>query len=120
MFVKLDDRFEPTCILEEPLQQDFSIIRNATNNFSDDNRLGSGGFGTVYKAEVAGKIIAVKKLERDSITGDVEFKNEARIAAKLQHNNLSQLLGYCVEGFNRLLIFEFVSNGSLDQILSGK
>ncbi|KAL7154919.1 hypothetical protein ABFS83_03G036600 [Erythranthe nasuta] len=102
----------------ESIQYDFSKIRAATNDFSDDNKLGQGGFGAVYKGKlVNGQEIAVKRLSRESGQGVMEFKNEVLLLAKLQHRNLVRLLGFSVEGIERLLVYEFVPNGSLDQIL---
>ncbi|KAE8661180.1 putative Cysteine-rich RLK 30 [Hibiscus syriacus] len=102
----------------ESLQYDFNTIRAATNRFSDANKLGQGGFGAVYKGTLAGgKLVAVKRLSTGSAQGDIEFKNEVRLMANLQHRNLVRLQGFCLEGTERLLIYEFVPNGSLDKIL---
>ncbi|KAM3701536.1 hypothetical protein ACJW31_05G181000 [Castanea mollissima] len=100
------------------LQFDFGKIRVATQNFSDANKLGEGGFGTVYKGKFSnGQEIAVKRLSRNSSQGEVEFKNEIMLVAKLQHRNLVRLLGFCLEGDERLLLYEFVPNGSLDRFI---
>ncbi|TYJ17790.1 hypothetical protein E1A91_A09G077100v1, partial [Gossypium mustelinum] len=102
----------------ESLQYDFNTIRAATDHFSDGNKLGQGGFGAVYKGTLAGgKLIAVKRLSSDSRQGDLEFKNEVHLMANLQHRNLVRLQGFCLEGDERLLIYEFVPNGSLDKFL---
>ncbi|XVF40649.1 hypothetical protein PTKIN_Ptkin01aG0131100 [Pterospermum kingtungense] len=102
----------------ESLQYDFNTIRAATNQFSIANKLGQGGFGAVYKGKLAsGELIAVKRLSTDSGQGDPEFKNEVKLVAKLQHRNLVRLLGFCLEGSERLLIYEFVPNASLDKFL---
>ncbi|KAL9994145.1 putative protein kinase RLK-Pelle-DLSV family [Helianthus debilis subsp. tardiflorus] len=102
----------------ESLQYDFSIVKGATNDFSEENKLGRGGFGTVYKGTLGdGQQIAVKRLARDSGQGDLEFKNEVLLVAKLQHRNLVRLLGFSLEGSERLLIYEFMPNASLDQFL---
>ncbi|KAF8009562.1 hypothetical protein BT93_J0538 [Corymbia citriodora subsp. variegata] len=77
----------------ESLQYDLNTIRAATNDFSDANKLGQGGFGTVYKGTLAnGQVIAVKRLSADSRQGDQEFKNEVLLVARLQHRNLVRLL----------------------------
>uniref|UniRef100_A0A7N0TN03 Uncharacterized protein n=1 Tax=Kalanchoe fedtschenkoi TaxID=63787 RepID=A0A7N0TN03_KALFE len=102
----------------ECLQFKFETIQVATDNFKKDNKLGQGGFGSVYKGKlVGGKRIAVKRLAANSGQGDLEFKNEVVIVAKLQHRNLVRLFGFCLEGNERLLIYEFVSNSSLDRFL---
>ncbi|XP_027364923.1 putative receptor-like protein kinase At4g00960 [Abrus precatorius] len=104
--------------ISESLQFDFNTIRDATNDFSDSNKLGQGGFGTVYKGRLSnGKEIAVKRLSMQSSQGDVEFKNEVLLVAKLQHRNLVRLLGFCLEGRERLLVYEYVPNKSLDYFL---
>ncbi|XP_019093650.1 PREDICTED: G-type lectin S-receptor-like serine/threonine-protein kinase SD1-29 [Camelina sativa] len=90
-------------------------IRTATNNFSSSNKLGQGGFGPVYKGKlVDGKEIAVKRLASSSGQGTEEFMNEITLISKLQHRNLVRLLGYCIEGEEKLLIYEFMVNKSLD------
>ncbi|XVF87655.1 hypothetical protein PTKIN_Ptkin18bG0137700 [Pterospermum kingtungense] len=102
----------------ESLQFDFNTIRAATNNFSDENKLGQGGFGTVYKGKLAnGELVAVKRLSKDSGQGDVEFKNEVQLVAKLQHRNLVRLQGFCIAANEKLLVYEFVPNASLDKFL---
>ncbi|KAI3453400.1 hypothetical protein Pfo_010063 [Paulownia fortunei] len=102
----------------ESLQYDFGKIRAATNDFSDANKLGQGGFGAVYKGKLQnGKEIAVKRLSRSSAQGDLEFKNEVLLVARLQHRNLVRLLGFALKGTERLLIYEFVQNTSLDNFI---
>ncbi|KEH16075.1 cysteine-rich receptor-kinase-like protein [Medicago truncatula] len=102
-------------ITTEQLQLDFNTIRIATNDFSDSDKLGKGGFGAVYKGRLFnGQEVAVKRLSMNSGQGDSEFKNEVFLVAKLQHRNLVRLLGFCLEGRERLLVYEFVCNKSLD------
>ncbi|KAL2467194.1 Cysteine-rich receptor-like protein kinase 26 [Abeliophyllum distichum] len=102
----------------ESMQYNFSTIRDATDDFSDANKLGQGGFGFVYKGTLSnGNEVAVKRLSRNSGQGDTEFKNEVLLVAKLQHRNLVRLLGFSVEGSERLLVYEFVCNGSLDRFI---
>ncbi|CAL5410940.1 unnamed protein product [Camellia sinensis] len=102
----------------ESLQYDFGTIQAATNNFSDDNKIGEGGFGHVYKGKlINGEEIAVKRLSQNSGQGGEEFKNEVLLVAKLQHRNLVRLLGFCLEGEEKMLIYEFMPNKSLDRIL---
>ncbi|KAF3777368.1 Cysteine-rich receptor-like protein kinase 25 [Nymphaea thermarum] len=93
-------------------------IKSATNNFSEANKLGEGGFGPVYKGVLPGGTeVAVKRLARNSGQGITESKNEIHLVAKLQHRNLVRLLGCCLEGSEQLLVYEFVQNQSLDKIL---
>ncbi|CAN6363283.1 unnamed protein product [Urochloa humidicola] len=94
---------------------DFLQVLEATNNFSEENKLGQGGFGPVYKGRFHdGLEIAVKRLASHSGQGFREFKNEIELIAKLQHTNLVRLLGCCSQGDERLLIYEYMSNKSLD------
>ncbi|KAL7186403.1 hypothetical protein ACSBR2_028200 [Camellia fascicularis] len=100
--------------LELPLF-DLATIMNATNNFSTSNKLGQGGFGTVYKGVLEdGQEIAVKTLSKNSKQGVDEFKNEVIYIARLQHRNLVKLLGYCFRGEEKMLIYEYMPNKSLD------
>ncbi|CAA0392909.1 unnamed protein product [Arabidopsis thaliana] len=100
------------------LQLDFDTIRLATNDFSPYNHLGEGGFGAVYKGVLdSGEEIAVKRLSMKSGQGDNEFVNEVSLVAKLQHRNLVRLLGFCFKGEERLLIYEFFKNTSLEKFI---
>ncbi|XP_059292781.1 cysteine-rich receptor-like protein kinase 44 [Lycium ferocissimum] len=102
----------------ESLQYDFSTIEAATSCFFAENKIGMGGFGDVYKGELVNEQeIAVKRLSRRSSQGVEEFKNEVVLVAKLQHRNLVRLLGFCLEGEEKILIYEFVPNKSLDYFL---
>ncbi|KAI3800331.1 hypothetical protein L1987_28420 [Smallanthus sonchifolius] len=106
--------------LELPLF-DFTTLTIATNNFSDENKLGQGGFGCVYKGILMeGKIIAVKRLSRTSGQGVEELKNEVRLIVKLQHRNLVRLLGCCIEVEEKLLVYEYMKNKSLNTFLFDK
>ncbi|KAK9152092.1 hypothetical protein Syun_010401 [Stephania yunnanensis] len=99
---------------------DFDTITSSTNNFSEANKLGQGGFGCVYKGILAdGQQIAVKRLSMNSGQGVEEFKNEVTLIARLQHRNLVRLLGCSVEEKENLLIYEYMENRSLDSILFG-
>ncbi|KAL9463409.1 hypothetical protein AB3S75_001256 [Citrus x aurantiifolia] len=94
---------------------DFLTIAAATDNFSPANRLGQGGFGPVYKGKLQDEQeIAIKRLSKSSGQGIVEFKNEAKLIAKLQHTNLVRLLGCSLQGGERLLVYEYLPNKSLD------
>ncbi|KAL3740453.1 hypothetical protein ACJRO7_021700 [Eucalyptus globulus] len=96
----------------------FSSIEAATNCFSEGNKLGLGGFGPVYKGKLfGGQEIAVKRLSRKSSQGIEEFKNEVMLIAKLQHRNLVRLLGFCIKGEDKMLIYEYMPNRSLDRFI---
>ncbi|XP_062087477.1 cysteine-rich receptor-like protein kinase 29 isoform X2 [Humulus lupulus] len=115
-----DLTYEPVEEIEgvESLQYSFENIKLATNNFSEKNKLGQGGFGVVYKGRLCdGRDIAVKRLSSGSSQGDLEFKNEVMLVAKLQHRNLVRLIGFSLEGSEKLLIYEFVQNASLDHFI---
>ncbi|XP_077243466.1 cysteine-rich receptor-like protein kinase 10 [Tasmannia lanceolata] len=97
---------------------DFSTLKAATDNFSNANKLGKGGFGPVYKGILPdGKEIAVKRLSRNSGQGLEEFKNEVMLIANLQHRNLVRLLCCCIQEEEKLLIYEYMPNTSLDVFL---
>ncbi|XP_014524208.1 G-type lectin S-receptor-like serine/threonine-protein kinase At4g27290 isoform X2 [Vigna radiata var. radiata] len=106
---------------EEELELPFfdqAAITKATNGFSINNKLGEGGFGTVYMGTLAdGQEIAVKRLSQSSGQGFNEFKNEVILIAKLQHRNLVKLVGCCIEGEEKMLIYEYMPNKSLDSFI---
>ncbi|KAJ9540870.1 hypothetical protein OSB04_027376 [Centaurea solstitialis] len=98
----------------------FSEIVKATSEFSIHNKLGQGGFGAVYKGVLEGGEIAVKRLSKTSSQGLAEFQNEVICIAKLQHRNLVKLLGYCIQGDEKMLVYEYMPNKSLDFFLFDK
>ncbi|GMI72280.1 cysteine-rich RLK (RECEPTOR-like protein kinase) 25 [Hibiscus trionum] len=103
---------------DEMHQFNLATIHAATSNFSEENKLGEGGFGPVYKGKMLnGKVIAVKRLSMRSRQGLGEFKNEVKLIVKLQHKNLVRLFGYCLEKDEMLLVYEFMANTSLDTFL---
>ncbi|CAN6204652.1 unnamed protein product [Urochloa humidicola] len=100
---------------------DLSQILEATSNFSEENELGRGGFGHVYKGQFPdGLEIAVKRLASHSRQGFTEFRNEIQLIAKLQHTNLVRLLGCCYQGEERILVYEYLPNKSLDFFIFDK
>ncbi|KAK7312933.1 hypothetical protein VNO77_37197 [Canavalia gladiata] len=95
---------------------DHSTVISATDNFSIKNKIGEGGFGPVYKGRlVNGQEFAVKRLSKSSGQGMIEFKNEVKLIAKLQHRNLVKLLGCCIQEQDRMLVYEYMTNRSLDR-----
>lgn len=100
---------------------DLHILQIATNFFSELNKLGHGGFGPVYKGLMPnGQEIAVKKLSLESRQGIGEFTNEVKLLLRIQHKNLVTLLGCCVEGPEKMLVYEYLLNKSLDYFLFDK
>ncbi|XP_020600277.1 cysteine-rich receptor-like protein kinase 10 [Phalaenopsis equestris] len=98
---------------------DLDAIRIATMDFSEENKLGEGGFGVVYKGVLEdGLEIAVKRLSVTSKQGLKQLRNEVDLMAKLQHKNLVKLLGCCLKDEEKLLVYEFLPNKSLDKYLS--
>ncbi|KAK4256421.1 hypothetical protein QN277_009288 [Acacia crassicarpa] len=96
----------------------FKQIKDATNNFAPENKIGEGGFGPVYKGVLSnGVIIAVKQLSSKSKQGNREFVNEIGMISALQHPNLVKLYGCCIEGNQLLLIYEYMENNSLANAL---
>nr|XP_027187003.1 probable serine/threonine-protein kinase PBL6 [Cicer arietinum] len=121
-----DDFTNPVCSvcnnrrLKIGSKRDFSYIElyTATQGFSAKNFLSEGGFGSVYKGQLNGMTIAVKQHKSASFQGEKEFKSEVNVLRKARHENVVMLIGSCSEGNNRLLVYEYVCNGSLDQHLS--
>ncbi|XP_050372623.1 probable LRR receptor-like serine/threonine-protein kinase At1g56140 isoform X1 [Argentina anserina] len=101
---------------------DFPTLKKATKNFHQNNLLGRGGFGPVYRGKLKdGRSIAVKRLSLDkSQQGETEFLAEVRLITSVQHRNLVQLVGCCSHGPQRLLVYEYMKNKSLDHIIYGK
>ncbi|KAM3736037.1 hypothetical protein ACB098_10G132900 [Castanea mollissima] len=95
----------------------YSDLEKMTNGFKEE--LGRGSFGTVYKGTMwnGQKIVAVKRLEKVLTDGEKEFQTEMKVIGRTHHKNLVRLLGYCHDGENRLLVYEYMSNGSLADIL---
>jgi serine/threonine protein kinase len=104
----------------DSMMMDVSTLRAATGDFDDSNKLGEGGFGAVYRGVLPdGEEVAVKRLSRSSTQGVEELKNELALVAKLKHKNLVRLVGVCLEQQERLLVYEYVPNRSLDLVLFG-
>ncbi|KAG5001070.1 hypothetical protein JHK87_022142 [Glycine soja] len=105
----------------KPYTFSYSELKNATNDFNHENKLGEGGFGPVYKGTLNdGRAIAVKQLSVGSHQGKSQFITEIATISAVQHRNLVKLYGCCIEGSKRLLVYEYLENKSLDQALFGK
>lgn len=110
------DRFASTSGI---LKYSYKELQKATQNFT--TTLGQGSFGTVYKAIIStGEVVAVKVLANNSKQGEREFQTEVSLLGRLHHRNLVNLLGYCVDKGQRILVYQFMSNGSLASILYGE
>ncbi|KAF8727655.1 hypothetical protein HU200_018887 [Digitaria exilis] len=97
---------------------DFPTLQDATENFSENNKIGEGGFGTVYKGILSdGQKVAVKKLLGSTGNGLHQLHNEILVLAELQHKNLVRLQGFCLHREETLLVYEYIENGSLDNFL---
>lgn len=105
-----------------PRKFTYKDLASAANNFSDDRKLGEGGFGAVYKGYLNSldMMVAIKKFAGGSKQGKREFITEVKIISSLRHRNLVQLIGWCHEKDEFLMIYEFMPNGSLDAHLFGK
>uniref|UniRef100_A0A7N0T895 Protein kinase domain-containing protein n=1 Tax=Kalanchoe fedtschenkoi TaxID=63787 RepID=A0A7N0T895_KALFE len=97
----------------------FRELATATNNFRQECLLGEGGFGRVYKGTIkkSGQVVAVKQLDRNGLQGNKEFLAEIANLSVLHHPNLVNLVGYCADGDQRLLVYEFIAGGTLEQHL---
>ncbi|KAL3635961.1 Cysteine-rich receptor-like protein kinase 43 [Castilleja foliolosa] len=96
----------------------FEALVAATKNFHPTQKLGEGGFGPVFKGKLKdGRDVAVKRLSQRSGQGKTEFQNEAKLLARVQHKNIVNFVGYCVHDSERLLVYEYVANESLDKLL---
>jgi serine/threonine protein kinase len=98
----------------------YEEMHNITNGFSSQNLLGEGGFGSVYKGCLAeGREVAIKKLKDGSGQGEREFQAEVEIISRVHHRHLVSLVGYCISGDQRLLVYDFVPNDTLHHHLHG-
>lgn len=96
----------------------FKELALATQNFREANLLGEGGFGSVYKGRLeSGLVVAIKQLNLDGLQGHQEFIVEVLMLSLLHHKNLVNLIGYCTDGDQRLLVYEFMPMGSLENHL---
>ncbi|KGN45228.1 probable receptor-like protein kinase At1g80640 isoform X1 [Cucumis sativus] len=99
---------------------DYKLLEAATDNFSKSNVLGEGGSGHVYKACFNDKLLAaVKRIDNGGLDAEREFENEVNWLSKIRHQNVIKLLGHCIHGETRFLVYEMMQNGSLESQLHG-
>ncbi|CAL4960757.1 unnamed protein product [Urochloa decumbens] len=99
----------------------FEELKRCTNNFSEINEIGSGGYGKVYKGTLAnGQIAAIKRAQQGSMQGAAEFKNEIELLSRVHHKNLVSLVGFCYEQGEQMLVYEYIPYGTLRENLMGK
>ncbi|PWA84321.1 serine/threonine/dual specificity protein kinase, catalytic domain-containing protein [Artemisia annua] len=109
----------------EHLKISLDVIKSATNNFGVENFIGVGGFGKVYKGEISEngrltKTVAIKRLDRRHGQGDHEFLTEIMMLSRYRHKNLVSLIGFCDEDDEKILVYEYEFNGSLEKYLSSE
>ncbi|XP_039133373.1 probable leucine-rich repeat receptor-like protein kinase At5g49770 [Dioscorea cayenensis subsp. rotundata] len=98
----------------------FEELKKCTDNFSEPNHIGSGGYGKVYKGTLLdGQMVAVKRAQEDSMQGGHEFKNEIELLTRVHHRNLVNLVGFCFDQGEQMLVYEYLPNGTLRESLSG-
>uniref|UniRef100_A0A251V0S5 non-specific serine/threonine protein kinase n=1 Tax=Helianthus annuus TaxID=4232 RepID=A0A251V0S5_HELAN len=99
----------------------YDELKKSTNNFSETNLIGSGGYGNVYKGVIpGGPMVAIKRAEQGSMQGGFEFKTEIELLSRVHHKNLVGLVGFCFEKKEQMLVYEYMSKGTLRESLSGK
>ncbi|XP_076956661.1 leucine-rich repeat receptor protein kinase HPCA1-like isoform X2 [Bidens hawaiensis] len=98
----------------------FEELQNYTNNFSPSNNIGKGGYGMVYKGSLPnGQPIAIKRAQKGSSQGGLEFKTEIELLSRVHHKNVVGLIGFCFDQGEQMLIYEYIVNGTLKDSLSG-
>ncbi|KAJ8439508.1 hypothetical protein Cgig2_007025 [Carnegiea gigantea] len=121
-FWQLEDQNPPAKKCHESSVFTLKEMEEATNSFSDENFIGKGGFGKVYKGTLrSGEVVAIKKMELPPVKeaeGEREFRVEVDILSRLDHPNLVSLIGYCADGKHRFLVYEYMQNGNLQDHLN--
>jgi len=117
-FQRIEDQIQYSSMAPKKFR--LKEITKATGGFSPQNKLGQGGFGTVYKGLLENKEVAVKRVSKNSRQGKQEFVAEVTTIGSLHHRNLVKLTGWCYENREFLLVYEFMPNGSLDKYLFGE
>ncbi|KAK3031339.1 hypothetical protein RJ639_035245, partial [Escallonia herrerae] len=96
----------------------FDELKKWTNNFSEANNIGSGGYGMVYRGTLpSGQLVAIKRAQQGSTQGGLEFKTEIELLSRVHHKNVVGLVGFCFEQAEQMLVYEFIANGTLRESL---
>ncbi|CAL4896521.1 unnamed protein product [Urochloa decumbens] len=99
----------------------FEELRKITNNFSEANDIGNGGYGKVYRGTLpSGQLVAVKRSQQGSLQGSLEFRTEIELLSRVHHKNVVSLVGFCLDQEEQILVYEYVPNGTLKESLTGK
>lgn len=99
----------------------YDELKKCTNNFSERNEIGFGGYGKVYRGVLSdGQLVAIKRAQQGSMQGGLEFKTEIELLSRVHHKNLVGLLGFCFEQGEQMLVYEYMPNGSLRESLTGR
>ncbi|KAK4381692.1 putative leucine-rich repeat receptor-like protein kinase [Sesamum angolense] len=97
----------------------YDEVKKCTNNFSESNQIGSGGYGKVYRGVLStGQVVAIKRALQGSMQGGLEFKTEIELLSRVHHKNLVSLVGFCFEQGEQMLVYDFMANGTLRESLS--
>lgn len=114
-----DDRFALN--IKCPTRFSLAEIKRGTDDFSDTNVIGSGGYGKVYKAMLdGGHVVAIRRAEQGSMRWKARFTGEIELLSRFHHNNVLDVIGFCIENGERILVYDYIANGSLNDILLGK
>ncbi|KAK1628387.1 hypothetical protein QYE76_002702 [Lolium multiflorum] len=99
----------------------FAELKKITNNFSEANDIGNGGFGKVYRGTLpTGQLVAVKRSQEGSLQGNLEFRTEIELLSRVHHKNVVSLVGFCLDQGEQMLVYEYIPNGTLKESLTGK
>ncbi|KAI3448395.1 hypothetical protein Pfo_005060 [Paulownia fortunei] len=99
----------------------FEELKKCTNNFSEMNEIGSGGYGKVYRGTLHnGRLVAIKRAQQGSTQGGLEFKTEIELLSRVHHKNVVSLVGFCFDRGEQMLVYEYITNGTLKESLTGR
>ncbi|CAM0942814.1 unnamed protein product [Alopecurus aequalis] len=99
----------------------FEELKKITDNFSEANDIGKGGFGKVKRGTLSsGQMVAIKRAQQDSLQGSLEFRTEIELLSRVHHKNVVTILGFCLDQGEQMLVYEYIPNGTLKESLTGK